>query len=534
MAVELLFPHRRTRSRVAASAPLRPAGGALRLRSRARPALAPQADRRRDRLRSPARDRDLGPPFAAAEQEDTLRHEAAHAWAWRVDGPERRPRPALPAAGPHARREGRRRTRDGGPAHVPRAARACRLPLRGLRAALPPLPRLPRSARVPRLPSRGPAGAPAEAPSVRFPAGYRIGHATDARRLTGCTVILPPPGTIAAVDVRGGAPGTRETGLFTPGNLISEIDALVFAGGSAFGLAAATGVTEWLAERGVGPDRRPDAGADRLGRGALRPGRRRSEGVPRRRDGPRGLRRGGPGGRAPPRPRPRGRGRGRDGRQAPRHRAGGRRRNRRRVGDSSGRHDRVGPRRRQRRRRRRRSRDGRRRRRPGVLRASAPNGRSSRTRCRRARSSAATPRSSRSRRRCLSSPARSSAWRSRRTTASPAPSARRTRSSTATSSSPSLPAAAPPPRPDAASRRRRRRPRGGRGDPRRGAPAVTSERRGPPPRRRGGSPLVDRRHRHQGARRASARDRVVPVGLRGRRADPPLSSARLAMDGRRF
>jgi L-aminopeptidase/D-esterase-like protein len=87
---------------------------------------------------------------------------------------------------------------------------------------------------------------------LRFPAGYRIGHATDTARRTGCTVILPPPGTIAAVDVRGGAPGTRETGLFTPGNLISEIDALVFAGGSAFGLAAATGVTEWLAERGCG------------------------------------------------------------------------------------------------------------------------------------------------------------------------------------------------------------------------------------------------------------------------------------------
>jgi L-aminopeptidase/D-esterase-like protein len=96
---------------------------------------------------------------------------------------------------------------------------------------------------------------------LRFPAGYRIGHATDAARRTGCTVILPPPGTIAAVDVRGGAPGTRETGLFTPGNLISEIDALVLAGGSAFGLAAATGVTEWLAERGggraIGPARVP-------------------------------------------------------------------------------------------------------------------------------------------------------------------------------------------------------------------------------------------------------------------------------------
>ena len=81
------------------------------------------------------------------------------------------------------------------------------------------------------------------------------------RGRTGCTVILPPAGTIAAVDVRGGAPGTRETGVFTPGNLISEIHALVFAGGSAFGLAAASGVTSWLQRAGrrlaVGPARVP-------------------------------------------------------------------------------------------------------------------------------------------------------------------------------------------------------------------------------------------------------------------------------------
>jgi L-aminopeptidase/D-esterase-like protein len=85
-----------------------------------------------------------------------------------------------------------------------------------------------------------------------LPAGYRVGHSSDHVGRTGCTVILPPPGTIAAVDVRGGAPGTRETGVFTPGNLISEIHALVFSGGSALGLAAATGVTAWLRERGVG------------------------------------------------------------------------------------------------------------------------------------------------------------------------------------------------------------------------------------------------------------------------------------------
>ena len=50
---------------------------------------------------------------------------------------------------------------------------------------------------------------------VAFPPGYRIGHATDRVNRTGCTVVLPPPGTIAAVEVRGGAPGTRETGVFT-------------------------------------------------------------------------------------------------------------------------------------------------------------------------------------------------------------------------------------------------------------------------------------------------------------------------------
>jgi len=96
---------------------------------------------------------------------------------------------------------------------------------------------------------------------ARFPAGYRIGHASDFEKKTGCTVLLPPAGTIAAVDVRGGAPGTRETGVFTPGNLVSEIHALLFTGGSAFGLAAAGGVTAWLKERGtgfaVGPARVP-------------------------------------------------------------------------------------------------------------------------------------------------------------------------------------------------------------------------------------------------------------------------------------
>ncbi len=87
---------------------------------------------------------------------------------------------------------------------------------------------------------------------ARLLPGYRIGHASEFTRRTGCTVVLPPPGTIAAVDVRGGAPGTRETGVFAPGNLVSEIHGLLFTGGSAFGLAAASGVTSWLRARGVG------------------------------------------------------------------------------------------------------------------------------------------------------------------------------------------------------------------------------------------------------------------------------------------
>lgn len=82
--------------------------------------------------------------------------------------------------------------------------------------------------------------------------GIRVGHATDPVALTGCTVILPDKPAVAGVDVRGGAPGTRETDLLQPGRLVNEIHALVLTGGSAFGLDAATGVMQWLEERGIG------------------------------------------------------------------------------------------------------------------------------------------------------------------------------------------------------------------------------------------------------------------------------------------
>ena len=84
--------------------------------------------------------------------------------------------------------------------------------------------------------------------------GLRVGHAQDEEALTGCTVVLCEKGAIGGVDQRGGAPGTRETDLMHPMHLVNEIHAIVLAGGSAFGLDAATGVVNYLEERGVGFD----------------------------------------------------------------------------------------------------------------------------------------------------------------------------------------------------------------------------------------------------------------------------------------
>ncbi|MGW8728359.1 P1 family peptidase [Streptomyces sp. NPDC055808] len=91
--------------------------------------------------------------------------------------------------------------------------------------------------------------------------GFRVGHAAVAGpgALSGTTVVLAPPGgAVAAVDVRGGGPGTRETDALDPRNVVERIDAVVLTGGSAFGLDAATGVMAWLEERGrgvrVGPE----------------------------------------------------------------------------------------------------------------------------------------------------------------------------------------------------------------------------------------------------------------------------------------
>ncbi len=125
---------------------------------------------------------------------------------------------------------------------------------------------------------RGPTNSLVDLP------GLQVGHWTHAEGGTGCTVVLCPEGATAGVDVRGGGPGTRETDLLRPECRVEQVHAVLLAGGSAFGLAAADGVMRWLAERGFGydvgiarvplvpaavlfdlavgdPDRRPDAAA---------------------------------------------------------------------------------------------------------------------------------------------------------------------------------------------------------------------------------------------------------------------------------
>lgn len=106
--------------------------------------------------------------------------------------------------------------------------------------------------------------AAAQAPSAGNPngrgltrvTGLKVGHFTMPGRPTGCTVVLAPDNTTGGVDVRGGAPGTRETDLLDPVNNVQIVNAIVLAGGSAFGLEAATGTVRYLEEQGIGFDTR--------------------------------------------------------------------------------------------------------------------------------------------------------------------------------------------------------------------------------------------------------------------------------------
>lgn len=84
--------------------------------------------------------------------------------------------------------------------------------------------------------------------------GIKVGHAQDLEGATGCTVIICQEGAVAGVDVRGGAPGTRETDLLNPLNMMEKVQAVLLTGGSAFGLDAASGVMKYLEEQGIGFD----------------------------------------------------------------------------------------------------------------------------------------------------------------------------------------------------------------------------------------------------------------------------------------
>ena len=96
------------------------------------------------------------------------------------------------------------------------------------------------------------SGKPASAGSITQVAGIEVGHHTESGRPTGCSVVLARGGAVAGVDVRGAAPGTRETDLLEPGNLVQQVHAVLLSGGSAFGLAAADGVVRWLEQQRIG------------------------------------------------------------------------------------------------------------------------------------------------------------------------------------------------------------------------------------------------------------------------------------------
>jgi L-aminopeptidase/D-esterase-like protein len=128
------------------------------------------------------------------------------------------------------------------------------------------------SAQIAQTPAPTQTPAPASAPATLPPAsaqgsasaspdatkgltaveGLKVGHFTLSERPTGCTVVLAPDGTVGGVDVRGGAPGTRETDLLNPVNNVQIVNAIVLSGGSAYGLDSASGVMKYLDEHNIG------------------------------------------------------------------------------------------------------------------------------------------------------------------------------------------------------------------------------------------------------------------------------------------
>ena len=102
------------------------------------------------------------------------------------------------------------------------------------------------------MPVDGRLGPVANNKAITDVQGIEIGHYTDRAAATGCTVVVCREGAVAGVDVRGGGPGTRETDLLRPGNLVERAHAVLLSGGSAFGLDASAGVMRYLEERGIG------------------------------------------------------------------------------------------------------------------------------------------------------------------------------------------------------------------------------------------------------------------------------------------
>ena len=119
--------------------------------------------------------------------------------------------------------------------------------------AHPNLSRLPHMPRKPAARSTSAAAPPTLHPGdITRVRGIEVGHFTDTRRPTGCSVVIARAGAVGGVDVRGAAPGTRETDLLDPANLVGVVHAVLLAGGSAWGLDAAGGVMRWLEDEGVG------------------------------------------------------------------------------------------------------------------------------------------------------------------------------------------------------------------------------------------------------------------------------------------
>lgn len=102
------------------------------------------------------------------------------------------------------------------------------------------------------IPVRGDQAASVPSGAITDVPGITVGHHTLTERPTGCTVILAPPNTVGAVDQRGGAPGTAETNLLAPENMVEMVNAIVLSGGSAYGLASRDGVMTFLRERKIG------------------------------------------------------------------------------------------------------------------------------------------------------------------------------------------------------------------------------------------------------------------------------------------